>query len=291
MRLKKWLMCFVAIVVCGMTVTFAGCFGFGDFEEYFTVVGLATEYYVGEDLDLSDVKIRHYTEKNKYTTHNLSESMISWDGTSSAGNYVMEVAYNGESISIDYTVYSASTLAQKVKTNMLKYSAIKMTFIDEDPDMSDYTGFMITTNDTYYTCNESGDGSVDRTWVKNTASGQVRYYCEYSYGEIERAVRSNVTGFPTGVETQADVIQHMMVSGDYTYTLSKTEEGDFVFYFTDVASGFNNDQVVVIKNGLIKDMTRPADGDVSQYDSKIVYEYASYFPIPSIPENVVWDVE
>ena len=78
---------------------------------YINVIGLQTEYEIGESLNISNAKIQYYASQTAetYTEVDLMSTMVSNFSTDSAGTFVMTITYNGTIKNITYIVKLAPT--------------------------------------------------------------------------------------------------------------------------------------------------------------------------------------
>ena len=102
----------VALVLVLALPLFAGCSLselFGKKEEIKEGISIysnfKTEYEIGDELDVTDGKIQYTNEEGKKTIVEITKSMITSFSTETAGSRQMIVTYNGNTITVNYTVY------------------------------------------------------------------------------------------------------------------------------------------------------------------------------------------
>ena len=75
-------------------------------EPYIKVKGIATEYSIGEELNLNNAIIEYYEDKDddKYIEVVVESNMVTGFSTETAGTFTMTITYNNLSKQVQYTV-------------------------------------------------------------------------------------------------------------------------------------------------------------------------------------------
>lgn len=132
---KKVVSCLAFIVsIIALSVCFAGCTPKSKEKEIagLDIVGsIKSTYYIGEDLDLNNAKLKIVYTDNTNTQIDLLASMVTGFNSQEAGSFTLTITYKDKTITKNYSV------AQKVITGIELVGQVKTTYIiGEDLDLN-----------------------------------------------------------------------------------------------------------------------------------------------------------
>jgi len=104
---KSFILTFV-LLLCFGAMLFTGCSS----QDPTLVLesNFKTEYYLGETIDLTNAKVKYTNNKGKEETFEVTIDMISGFETTSVGEFVLTITYEGLEVSVDYVVKKPATL-------------------------------------------------------------------------------------------------------------------------------------------------------------------------------------
>ncbi len=91
----------LVLAICLPSVLLAAC---GNKEKLSLVQTFKTEYYVGQDLDITGGILKYVDEEGKSVNVGLQESMVSVFSTEKPGSKKMVITYEDETLLVDYIV-------------------------------------------------------------------------------------------------------------------------------------------------------------------------------------------
>lgn len=137
------------------------------------VKGIATEYYVGDSLDLTNAKIEYYVNQTSiiYDEFDVRASMVEGFSTEEVGNFTMTIRYNTVITTLDYSVLerpdvelSAKEKIALVFENLIAHDKIKEISTTQAFGMSD-----IRTTITDESVSYSSDNDGTEIWIKEVS--------------------------------------------------------------------------------------------------------------------------
>ncbi len=302
-KLKKFLVgATMGLCVMAMPFGMVGCDkgddGDKDFEPYISVTGIDTEFVLNEELNLSNAVLKYFEDKDSVKTERITEEMIAWEGTDVAGEYTMEIIFNGESQTINYVVYDINSIIQLVKTTTNLQSEIQISRIVDGTGL-DYG--IYKPNSTYYFDNTDGGDDATETIRQHWYVVEDDEKCEYSY-HIESGVPTRkdkyildneeeigIASVASLLESYSEYTKFLIKNADDTFTLKFVEE-----YEDSYGKRIYSDEFI-IKNGLIisdKISTTYINNsnETEYYETESEYTYENVLEVPSIPQNVDWEI-
>jgi len=292
----------IALVFCLTSVMFVGCKPNSDFDPYFTVSGIDTEYMINEDLDLSNAVLTYYKAENDTEDVFVTSNMVSWDGTSEAGEYSMTIIYNGISKVIDYVVYDAELLLDTFAENLSKQNKVQETFtqgsnrggvtiLDKDGGYNyEYDTSILGSNTTYR-----------KQWIKHEGSKYYSYIYEVSgvdpvetsatKAELSATQINLIHNFGT---IKANFEYETLVPAGASTAVYKNADKSFTLAISYENSTHDVAYTIVVRNGLVVSLqvTRTPKDPNGVTQQPIIYEYEynnEVDEIPSLPTGVTWE--
>lgn len=119
-KFKKFIIVVVMFIIGVSSITLFACSKKQE-PELTLIAPFKTSYFIGEELDVSNGKIKYTDKKVRETILDIESSMISNFSTETRGNRTMILTYNDLTIDIDYSVSLAPqlTLIAPFKTSYL----------------------------------------------------------------------------------------------------------------------------------------------------------------------------
>ena len=286
---------FVSILICS-TMFIVGCFGTED-KPYIDVLGLATEYNVGDTIDISEAKIHYYASEDAETFDEvaLEMDMVSGFSTSQVGTFSMIITYNNVTKTIAYEVKEvvnqpeqgtedeAMSLLTSVFDNMQSYGEIKESTTTTMFGMS-ATSYIITTPNKQY----SYQDAETMYWIVDEG-GEYQYY-SVSYDFFDEVMEYTKCKVQTD---ESNLIALEYSVSEYNNSFIPVEFVDMLKYddktvITYCTPSMNNmyteiiiqDGKLVSQTGYIKEGTTKVTFGVTTYT---YYETATS-DIPEIPD-------
>ena len=253
--------------------TFAGCDT--KIDPYIEVLGVARDYLVGDEFDFSGAKIVYHKADGETEDVAITNSMVTAQGTSSAGSYNMVFCYEGLYAEKNYEVYDIDRLIQEVSEKTKAQNIVKQTMLSLD----EYTTscYAIFDAETSYTYRERVDGGYDEGWTFADRSYSHSYESEGLYAGDSASVwdTEGAYGFDDFLERYFDCFENVEAISKEILLIS---DGVFelLFYSED------EDVYAVIKDNLIISVVNGVMDSSKEY-SAYVMSYNSD-EIPELPD-------
>ena len=260
---------------------FAGCETNekGVISPYIEVFGVAEYYLVGDEFDFSGAKIVFHQVDGTTEDVVITNSMVTTQGTNSAGSFNMVFSFDGLYVEKKYEVYDIERLIQDVSDKTKEQDIVKQTMLSLDEYTS--SSYAIYNNDASYFYTGRGDERYDENWYFSDNIYTHSYESEGMYAGNSASVSTNegAYGFDAFLERyfycfeNAEAIsKNILILSDGVFELSFCSDDE--------------DAYVVIKDNLIISAVK---GEMDS--SKNYYAYAMSYNADEMPElpDLEWE--
>lgn len=199
--MKRKSLCIIFVLLFASAILFSACASNGP---YIEVIGLKTEYYIGDELDISSIKVHYYASKksSEFEEIELTADMITGFSTTEVGTFTMTISYNNISKSVSYSVQNKPiSITETEAETILSQTTANMATLSEVKEISTTTFFgitqttyKITTQNKQYWYQEQDSQS----WIIYENDSWKRYSIEYDvfdevvvYKEYDVQIESN----------------------------------------------------------------------------------------------------
>ena len=262
---------------------------------YIKVVGLKTEYYVGDELDLSSAKIRYFKHggDTEYIEEDLTIDMISNFSTEEVGNFTITVTYQNFTTTVKYSVKvkptpisesTASIIISQTIENMSSQSEVKQTTTTK---MFGYTetSYVITTQNKQYSYYDK----YDRSWItkENNSLKLYEIYEDVFEETINYMVYDLIVEHNNLIKNQYSNLVSDSILGDMDFVDAYVSGSQYtITYFIE---NLNETYIeMIIEDNLLKSETtyNIDEGKKKSYCTvKYSYNKGEINSIPSIPNK------
>ena len=251
--MKKIISCMVLMfLTLSSAIIFVGCdLATGP---YFKVVGLKTEYEVGESLHIGNAKIHYYeTSTSKdYTEIKLTKEMISGFSTEQEGEFVMKITFKRATVNVTYYVgdvvpnpddgnnpgddQTPTAITEQQAESVLYNSFEKMNTYEEiqkiDNILDSFMNIQITRKtEMYYSSSFIGEEAEDEN--------QSEQWTEYRNGTWNYYNKSLLIHNEDVIELYEKYTLDIDTNNMITYILEKNVLGDFGEFVSGSKTGNN----------------------------------------------------
>ena len=257
---KKILMCLCAVCLimpcmCGLVAC-----NVDEFDAYISVSGIETEYIVGQELDLSNAVLEYHTSEDNSEFVIVTTDMVAWHGTATAGEYDMNIIYEGEKITIDYIVYDNALMTEMLINTLRMQDVIQETCVIHGDDREvEYVSLM--KKDAEYTFIKryaSADKLVeDYYWVffeKDEGLEEIYHYSIVEDSVVGLAEKSiydcdpSADDFGVGIEGFINEKAFDKVENNIEKTLTRNANGTYTLLIVETYGNIVCKNEFVIKN-------------------------------------------